>query len=274
MSGRPGNDRPAVEELMALAVAAARAAGAVLEGFSRDALDVTRKGAAGDLVTAADTAAEAEVRAVLRRARPDDGVLGEEDGLERGRSGLTWVVDPLDGTTNYVRGIAYWGTSVAVRRDADGAILAGAIHAPALGRTYRAGAGLGAWLDRGDGTSVPLRRGGAGDDAPALLGTGFSYDAERRAAQAAAMTGLLDVVVDVRRLGAAALDLCAVADGALDAYAESDLREHDFAAGALIAAEAGARVSGRRPGTPPSEDLVLAARPDLYDLLVPRCGAL
>lgn len=259
-------------ELSRVAVLAARAGGAVLAGWPRAGLAVERKGAPGDLVTAADRAAEAEVRAVLARERPDDGFLGEEGGAHAGSSGLTWIVDPLDGTTNFVRGIVYWSTSVAVRRDRDGAMLAGAVDAPELSRTYHAGAGLGAWLERGDGAPVRLRRDDSAAAERALLSWGFSYDARLREHQARALVDVIGSVADVRRLGAASLDLCAVAEGVLDACLESDLAVHDYAAGALIAAEAGARVSGADAAAPPSRELVLAARSDLHDLLLPRSG--
>lgn len=262
------------EQLEAIAARAARAGGDRVAGWSRADLRSDTKSSASDLVTAADREAEAQVSRVLADLRPDDGVLGEEGADQRGSSGLTWIVDPMDGTTNYVRDIPYWSTSVAVRRDADGAMLAGAVFAPDLGRLYRAGAGCGARLERSDGTSTTLRR--ESDPAPgtALLGTGLSYDASRRAAQLSALADLLPLFADIRRLGAAALDLCAVADGALDCFIESDLALHDYAAGALIATEAGATVSGRAAHEPPSPQLVLASVPSLYDTVRARATGL
>jgi myo-inositol-1(or 4)-monophosphatase len=259
---------------MDVAEAAARAGARSLLRARGGPLAVETKQSASDLVTAADRDAERAIRALLDERRPDDGVLGEEAGTTTGSSGLTWVVDPLDGTTNFVRGIGYWATSVAVRRDDDGAVLAGAVYAPELDRMYLAARGMGAWLRRGDAAAAAVLR----RDAPvtagrALLGTGFSYDADRRREQARSLVALLPAFADIRRLGAASLELCAVADGGLDAFVESDLEPYDYAAGALIAAEAGARVSGPRPGTRPDGELVLAAHPDLHDPLLAACAA-
>jgi myo-inositol-1(or 4)-monophosphatase len=258
-------------ELVVVAEAAAREPAHALLHARGQALEVEIKTSASDLVTQADRAAEAAVRRLLSQRRPHDGVLGEEAGLTRGTSGLTWVVDPLDGTTNYLHGIAYWATSVAVRRDDDGVVLAGAVYAPELGRLYRASTGLGAWLRFDDGRLRLLRRDHPVPDGRALVGTGLSYDAGRREAQGRRLLALLPHVGDVRQLGAASLGLCAVADGGLDAFVESDLAPYDFAAGALVAAEAGARVTGPRAGMTPDRELVLAAHPDLHELLLPAC---
>lgn len=237
-------DVPDPSAFLALARQAAAAGAAVLAGRGAAALGVSNKGDSGDWVTEFDLAAEAAVRAVISGARPGDAVTGEEGGtaLPGTASGFRWSVDPLDGTTNFIRNIVYYATSVAVAGP-DGAWLAGVVHAPALGRVYYASRGQGAWLEE-NGRRTPLygpEPGRAGQ----ILATGFSYDPAVRAEQAAALGALMDGFADVRRLGSAALDLCLVADGSHDAYGERGLNEHDFAAGALIAEEAGCWV--RRP---------------------------
>lgn len=233
--------------LLAVAKAAAAAGAGVLAERSNGALDsgaVTNKGEAGDWVTAFDVAAEEAVRTAIRTLRPDDVITGEEHGTTRPEkpTGLRWSIDPLDGTTNFIRNIVYYATSVAVA-DSDGVWLAGVVHAPALGRVYYASRGEGAWLEQ-DGKRVQLT-GPVPRRAGQILATGFSYDPEVRAEQAAALGGFMDGFADVRRLGSAALDLCMVADGTHDAFGERGLNEHDFAAGALVAEEAGCWV--RRP---------------------------
>jgi myo-inositol-1(or 4)-monophosphatase len=216
----------------------------VLAGRGAGPLEASNKGDAGDWVTSFDVAAEAAVRDVITAARPGDALTGEEGGtiLPEAASGFRWSIDPLDGTTNFIRNIVYYGTSVAVAGP-DGTWLAGVVHAPALGRVYYAARGAGAWLEEnGQRTRLngplPGRTG-------QLLATGFSYDPGVRAEQAAGLGALMDGFADVRRLGSAALDLCLVADGTHDAFGERGLNEHDFAAGALIAEEAGCWV--RRP---------------------------
>ncbi|SEQ17699.1 myo-inositol-1(or 4)-monophosphatase [Arthrobacter sp. OV608] len=231
-------------ELLEVAREAAAAGAQVLAGRNGDALQVSNKGDAGDWVTAFDVAAENAVRDVIAAARPGDSITGEEHGTTRPAeaSGYRWSIDPLDGTTNFIRNIVYYGTSVAVA-DADGAWLAGVVNAPALGRIYYAARGQGAWLEEAGTRTrlegpVPGRKG-------QILATGFNYDPLVRSEQAAQFAGLLEGFADVRRLGSAALDLCMVADGTHDAFGERGLNEHDFSAGALIAEEAGCWV--RRP---------------------------
>src|SRR5450830_1241850 len=243
MSPQPA-EFPAPAAFLAVAREAAAAGAAVLAGRSAAALGVSNKGDAGDWVTDFDLAAEAAVRGVITGARPADAITGEEGGtvLPADPSGFRWSVDPLDGTTNFIRNIVYYGTSVAVAGP-DGAWLAGVVHAPALGRVYYASRGEGAWLEE-NGHRTALNGPAAGRTGQ-ILATGFSYDPAVRAEQAQGLAGLMDGFADVRRLGSAALDLCLVADGTHDAYGERGLNEHDFAAGALIAEEAGCWV--RRP---------------------------
>ncbi|MEE2521711.1 inositol monophosphatase family protein [Pseudarthrobacter sp. J75] len=232
------------DALLNVAREAARAGATVLAGRSTATLELTNKGEAGDWVTDFDVAAEHAVRGVITQRRPSDAITGEEHGTTRPEngSGYRWSIDPLDGTTNFIRNIVYYATSVAVA-DANGGWLAGVVDAPALGRTYYASRGGGAWLEEG-GVRTRLTGPQPGRKGQ-ILATGFSYDPAVRAEQAAVLGGLMDGFADVRRLGSAALDLCLVADGTHDAYGERGLNEHDFAAGALIAEEAGCWV--RRP---------------------------
>ena len=260
--GVPGASAPGTAALLELAKSAAAAGAAVLATREAAALNVSNKGDSGDWVTAFDVAAETAVRDVITAARPRDIITGEEGGtiLPAEPSGYRWSIDPLDGTTNFIRNIVYYATSVAVA-DADGAWLAGVVSAPALGRTYFASRGEGAWLqEQGRLTAlfgpVPGRAG-------QILATGFSYDPDVRAEQAAGLGALMDGFADMRRLGSAALDLCLVADGTHDAFGERGLNEHDFAAGALIAEEAGCWVRRPRLTSPlaggPSDEERLAA---------------
>lgn len=231
-------------ELLHLAKQAASAGAGVLARRSVESLGAQNKSSDSDWVTAFDLAAERAVRDVISRSRPHDVITGEELGTTvpdraSAHAQVRWSIDPLDGTTNFIRNIVYYCTSVAAM-DADGQWLAGVVHAPALDRVYWASLGQGAWVrDHGrvtrlDGPDVG-RKG-------ALLGTGFTYDAAARNQQLRELGGLMDGFGDVRRIGSAALDLCMVADGTLDGYVERGLNEHDWAAGALIAEEAGATV--------------------------------
>ncbi|MEH0110200.1 inositol monophosphatase family protein [Tersicoccus sp. MR15.9] len=246
----PDRESVDLDELLATARRAAAAGAAVLAGRDERRMEATTKSSDSDWVTSFDLAAERAVRAVLTDERPDDVVSGEElgtSGSDAGASpasttGLRWSVDPLDGTTNFIRGIVYYATSVAVVA-ADGRWLAGVVHAPALGVEYWATAGRGAWrrqLTDDAERGRPARLGGPDPERPGrLLATGFSYNGTSRTRQFNELEGLMSAFADVRRLGSAALDLCLVADGTLDAFRESGLHEHDWAAGALIAQEAG-----------------------------------
>jgi myo-inositol-1(or 4)-monophosphatase len=249
---------PAPADFLPLAREAASAAASVLlaerplviaEGAS------ATKSSDTDPVTRADVAAQQVIADIIVKARPGDAIFGEE-GLDRpGDSGWRWIVDPLDGTVNYLYGRDQWSVSIALQ-DPDGTTVAGVVLAPALGRTYTAARGSGCWLD---GQRLAVRPGT--DLAHAVIGTGFSYDAGTRAAQAAVLTRLLPSVADIRRCGSAALDLADVASGRIDAFYEDDLSPWDWAAGALLAAEAGASVS-ELPG-PGGRSGILAATPVL-----------
>ncbi len=236
----PASRSAAPESLLHLAKQAAAAGAEVLAQRDAAALGAARKSSDSDWVTAFDLAAERAVRSVIADSRPHDIITGEELGTtvpagkhDGGR--IRWSVDPLDGTTNFIRNIVYYCTSVAAVDD-DGTWLAGVVHAPALRRIYWASRGGGSWLsDYG----MVRRLSGPRAERGRLLATGFSYDPATRAAQVADLGALLGGFGDVRRLGSAALDLCMVADGTLDAFVERGLNEHDFAAGALIAEESG-----------------------------------
>lgn len=241
-----------------------------------DDLGAVTKSSATDVVTAMDRASQDLVRRRLLAARPDDGFLGEEDGArpERPGGGVTWVVDPIDGTTNYLYGIPLYAVSVAAvvgdpTRPGRWRPVAGAVVNPATGESYAAHLGGGARRTDAAGRRVALRPSAADDLGLTLLGTGFSYDAGVRAWQARVLAHVLPVVRDIRRGGSAALDLCHVADGRLDAYHERMLNPWDLAAGWLVATEAGAVVggsvvSGGRSGHgDPGPDLAWACAPAL-----------
>jgi myo-inositol-1(or 4)-monophosphatase len=202
---------------------------------------VSTKSSPTDVVTAADTAVEALVRRRLAELRPGEPVVGEERGGVAGQGGVTWVVDPIDGTVNFLYGLPWYAVSVAATRD--GVSVAGAVAEPATGRLWSAARGCGATCDGRD-----LRASEVTDLALTLVGTGFSYRAERRARQATLVAALLPRVRDLRRAGASALDVCAVAAGWMDAYVEHGTHWWDWAASTLIADEAGAVV--RTPGAP------------------------
>jgi myo-inositol-1(or 4)-monophosphatase len=249
------NDVPA-DDLLALAVRAARAAGELLaERFGDPATGIAAKSTRTDLVSDADREAEALIAGMLRAERPDDALVGEEGAHASGASGLRWLVDPLDGTINYLWAVPQWSVSLACL-DADGA-LAGVVHDPVRGETFTAVRGRGA--HRGE---VPLVLTGGIELGEALLGTGFGYDAERRALQIRRLRAVLPAVRDVRRFGSAALDLAWVACGRLDAFYETGLNPWDGAAGALLVREAGGTVEE----LPPRDGLptgLIAARPGL-----------
>lgn len=222
------------EELLTPAIAAARAAGERLRERFRGRLEIATKSTPTDMVTDADRAAEQAVLDVIRRARPDDSILAEEGGASPGSSGVRWVVDPLDGTTNFLYGIEHWAVSVCAE-DAFGP-LAGVVYDPNRDELFAAARGEGATLN---GTTIAAS--GLQDVSRALVATGFSYRPTEREFSARLFTHVLPRVRDVRRFGAAALDLAWVAAGRYDAYAETPIEWWDVAAGSLIVREAGGR---------------------------------
>ncbi|HEY0186039.1 MAG TPA: inositol monophosphatase family protein [Cellulomonas sp.] len=235
-----------VRELTSLAETLARSAGDLVRAGRPQRVDVAAtKSSEVDVVTAMDLASEAHLRALIAAARPQDGILGEEDGWASGSSGLTWVLDPIDGTVNYLYGIPAYAISVGVVAGGADPLtwtpVAGCVHAVPDGTTYTGGRGLGAYRD-----GSPIRANAARDLATSLVGTGFGYTVERRRRQGRVLAELLPRVRDIRRIGSAALDLCRVAEGTLDLHYERGLNPWDLAAGQVIALEAGAQVRGLR----------------------------
>lgn len=232
-----------------------------------DNLDQDSKSSPTDVVSAADLAAEHHIVSTLAHERPDDGIVGEEGASQPSSTGLTWVIDPVDGTTNFVYGRADWAVSVAVVDHGDDGdpltspAVAGAVAVPALGEVFSAARGHGATLHTNDRV-VTLTSAPTSDVSRALVATGFSYDADHRSRQGARIASILGHVRDIRRSGSAAIDLCHVACGRVDAYVEDALNAWDVAAGVLICREAGARVTHAHLNA--SRPLaVLATRPGL-----------
>jgi myo-inositol-1(or 4)-monophosphatase len=262
-------DRPTPGELASLARSIAEEAGELLLRGHGTARIVHTKSSPTDIVTDLDEAAEGLIRDRIQAARPGDDVLAEEGGQTGTGSLVRWIVDPLDGTVNYHYGLPDWSVSIAA--ELAGTVVAGVIAAPVRRMTYTATAGGGAWLHSGGPAGPEQLSCNAGVAlADALVATGFSYLASQRAVQGAIVAGLLPRVRDIRRAGSAALDLCALAAGGVDAYFESGLHDWDLAAGSLIAREAGALVGGLE-GNAAGPAMTIAAGPalfgDLHDLL-------
>lgn len=250
-------------ELLRVARRAAEAGVEVASAWSRrrEELQVEEKAAADDLVSQADRDTEAAIRAVLAEARPEDGVLGEEDGMVVGRSEIHWLVDPIDGTTNYLYGRPDWAVSVAAVHSSTSRTLAGVVAEPALGRVTEASRGAGVWSD-----GRRLRRRPTVDLERALVEVNWGRPAQRGRA-ADLLAALVPLVRDVRRGGSAAAGLAQVADGRADAYWGPGLQAWDGAAGALIVAEAGGEVGDLERATGgdwPAAGDVLAAAPSLW----------
>ena len=238
-------------ELERLAIELAEGAADLVRSRTGAGVRIGAKSTVTDLVTEVDRAAEQWLVEQLAARRPEDAVLGEEGGGRPGTSGVRWVLDPIDGTVNFVLGLPFYAVSVAA--EVDGRIVAGAVANPASGETFHARLGAGAFLgaERLAGPrEVPL--------AHAVVATGFGYDASRRARQGAVIADVLPRIGDIRRLGAASLDLCFLGAGRIDAYFEAGLNSWDHAAGGLVAAEAGCVLSGLR-GRPAGQLLYAAA---------------
>ncbi|HEV3377535.1 MAG TPA: inositol monophosphatase family protein [Thermoleophilaceae bacterium] len=244
---------------------AARAGGEVLMAYyGRPPEGLGVKSSATDPVSDADREAERAIRELLSAERPADGLVAEEGSHAEADSGRRWVVDPLDGTVNFIYELPAWAVSVALE-DADG-VAAGVVHSPVLGETFCAVRGGGAWIAE---SGRPLRASGCDRLERAMVATGFSYEPARRVQQAAVVARLLPLARDIRRAGAAALDLAWTAAGRLDAFYENGLKRWDWAAGHLLVQEAGG-VTGWIGGEPPV--LVAAATPTLLDELRPLAG--
>ncbi len=248
------------DELLALATDVAHEAGAgLLDAFGR-ALEISAKSTPTDLVSEADVGTERLIRSRLEAARPGDAIMGEEGDDRPGTSGLRWVVDPLDGTVNFLFGIPAWCVSIACE-DSDGAV-AGVVFDPLRGETWAATRAGPATLD-----GAPLRAPVRQDLAIALVATGFGYDAAVRESQARVVARVLPRVRDLRRFGAAALDLAWAAGGRVDAYYEHGVKHWDVAAGALVCERAGLAVHALPPAAP-AERGILAAAPAIADELL------
>lgn len=253
-------------ELLDLAVDIAQEAGELARRRRREGVTIAAtKSALADIVTEADREVEALIRSRISAARPDDGFFGEESGAEPGTSGITWVVDPIDGTVNYAYDIPAWAVSIAaVEGEPDPATwraLAGAVYNPTVGELFRASRGGGAWLGDRRLHVTEERR-----DAGALIATGFGYDPATHAAALEVLGRVMPLARDIRRIGAASLDMAYVAAGRLDAYYERGLQPWDHAAAVLIVTEAGGVATGA-PGGVPGREMTIVAGPALHPAL-------
>jgi myo-inositol-1(or 4)-monophosphatase len=289
----PGAGVPDPQELLALADQTATAAATLLaeEGAQQRPEVAATKSSLTDVVTEMDRRAEQLIRQRILAARPGDTILGEEGGEIGGTAGpgaARWVVDPLDGTINYLYGLADWCVSIAA--EVEGAIVAGVVAIPLRGEIYLAARGHGATVRTATGQATAAGRSGPAEGqrgsagpalccnrgvplAQALVGTGFGYLSGRRRVQGQVVGALLPRIRDIRRGGSAAVDLCSVAAGRLDAFYERGLNPWDYSAGGLIAEEAGALVTGLG-GRPASPSFTVAAGPGLYQELIEALTAL
>jgi myo-inositol-1(or 4)-monophosphatase len=249
-------DSPTPADLLSIAHRLAEEAGQLLlDGLARAEILGT-KSTVTDMVTSMDHASERHIVDGIRAARPHDAIVGEEGTDDDGTSGVRWIIDPLDGTTNYLYAVPAFAVSIAV--EVDGSVVAGIVADPSHGETFAATFGGGATCN---GKAISCSE--VQSLAHALVGTGFSYEPARRARQGEVVATVLPRARDVRRFGAAALDLCWVACGRLDAFYEKGLQRWDLEAGALIASEAGARVGDLGDG-PPSTAFALASAPAVF----------
>ena len=253
----PDPDR---DELLALARRlASDAATLLVQGMGRIRSEIGTKSSDTDMVTEIDRASERLIVEGLKRARPDDAVLGEEGTATAGTTGVRWIVDPVDGTTNYLYG--HPGFAVSVAAEIDGELAVAVVSDPLHRDEFTAIRGRGATRN-----GVPIATSEPAGLATSLIATGFSYEPERRRRQAGVLGEVLPNVRDIRRVGAASVDLCWVACGRVDGFYEKGLQPWDLAGGALVAQEAGATV-GDLDGGPPSSAFVLATAPQIFDSL-------
>lgn len=260
------HDPKALAELAA--EIATRAAARILELRAQGVSIAASKSSATDVVTAADQESERLIVAAILDVRPDDGILGEEGTGITGTSGITWVIDPIDGTVNYLYDLPAYAVSIAATVADESAFadgrraIAGAICNPRTDELFVAWLGGGATRN-----GEPIHVTGQTDLAVALVATGFGYTVERRTEQAAMVARVIPRARDIRRNGSAAYDLCMLAAGRLDAYYERGLMPWDYAAGVLIASEAGATLIGRDDSTPPGEPFMVVGAPGLVEEL-------
>lgn len=275
---------PTPTQLRDVAVEIAREAGELVRTRRAELVDdtsvaglqatTTTKSSAVDPVTVVDQASEAFIVDQINRTRPGDGIIGEEGANKESTTGVEWIVDPIDGTVNFLYGIPGYAVSIGVA--VDGGLVAGAVLNVATGELYYAAEGEGAFRDH-EGTTTRLQTNTLNDTTEAMVATGFGYTSSRRKAQAQILTHVLPQVRDIRRMGAAALDFCHLAAGRIDAYYEHGLHPWDFAAGAVIAREAGAHVQvpGLRASGDDGEVVITSVQgiSAAFDTLLDEAGA-
>ena len=255
----PTADQLASQLLQVATTLAKQAGDMALAGRKAGLHNVQTKSTATDMVTEFDRASEVLIVEGIRAARPEDAIVGEEGASVSGTSGITWYIDPIDGTTNFLYDLPAWAVSIGAE-DSSGP-LAGVVYIPALGEMFTATRGGGAFLN-----GVPIQSNNIADVSQALVCTGFSYSADQRTIQAQRVSRFIHQIRDIRRAGAAAIDLCFVACGRIDAYFEENLHQWDISAGILIAHEAGCR-SGDFSGHTPRPAEILTTAPAIFDQL-------
>jgi myo-inositol-1(or 4)-monophosphatase len=264
-------DEALAQELGNISVEVAHALGSFLSGERPAHLELQEKSTPTDIVTQMDSLAESMARDMVAQRRPEDGFLGEEGARDSSVSGFIWIVDPIDGTTNYIYGLPMWAVSVAVVRE--GRSVAGCVYAPGLGMMVSAVRGAGArWHDPGGARS--LKASAQHSVGEALIGTGFSYRPEQRSMQGRCVAEVIPYLRDIRRAGAASVDLCWVGAGLLDGYFEQGLHIWDFAAGALIVEEAGGVITTMKGESVWTDDVngeergtIIASAPGIHEQL-------
>ena len=255
----PTADQLASQLLQVATTLAKQAGDMALAGRKAGLHNVQTKSTATDMVTEFDRASEVLIVEGIRAARPEDAIVGEEGASVSGTSGVTWYIDPIDGTTNFLYDLPAWAVSIGAE-DSSGP-LAGVVYIPALGEMFTATRGGGAFLN-----GAPIQSNNIADVSQALVCTGFSYSADQRTIQAQRVSRFIHQIRDIRRAGAAAIDLCFVACGRIDAYFEENLHQWDISAGILIAHEAGCR-SGDFSGHTPRPAEILTTAPAIFDQL-------
>ena len=246
-------------ELLVLAESIAIKAGELLVNRPSK-FELDQKSGVFDFATQMDHESEKLIVAEILTARPDDGLIGEEGSNRESKSGVTWVIDPIDGTVNYLYDIPGWCISIAAK-DKDGGLV-GVVYSPATQSLWKASRGGGAFLN-----GSPIKCNDPVSLDRALVGSGFAYDIEKRKIQAALVARLLPQIRDLRRLGACAVDICHVASGSLDAYFEAGVNEWDYAAAGLVATEAGATISIDKGIWNGEKNMVIVAGPALHPAL-------
>ena len=250
-------------ELLDLAKRLGREAGSLLSNRPVD-FELSMKSSVLDFATQMDKASEAFLVDSILKVRPDDGIVAEEGSSKESKSGITWVIDPLDGTVNYLYNLPGWNVCIAAKDNAG--VQVGVVSAPSVNSLWHARKGGGAFHN-----DRPIKCNDPKELSGALIATGFSYDVKKRIEQAEMFSQIIPKIRDARRLGGAGVDLSYVAMGVLDGFYEYGLNEWDYAAGGLIATEAGAIISGRN-GAPVGKEMTIVAGPTLHGLLSAAIG--